>query len=168
MGGAAYIRTSQESSDETRQRATRESWLATTGRELDTWYQNLGWKRHQATRRPAFNKMLALARSGDLAWIVVEEATRFGTKDAYKFTHIMGELVECGVEVWDARCNRLLNPPRSSMGDYLLATVGALNSTQETINLAARSLKAKLLKAQLGAWPGGPIPGPAPTKGLLR
>ena len=158
--GAAYIRTSQESSPEDRQRATITTWLGKTGRELDqgAWYLDLGWKRHQANVRPAFNKLLKLAKAGSISWIVVEEATRFGTKDAYEFTRIMGDLVDWGVEVWEARSDRLLNPPSTSMGDYLLATVGALHSTQEVTNLATRSLKAKLLKAELGAWPGGSIP----------
>ena len=158
--GGAYLRTSQESSDEARQRSTIESWLTRTGRVLnrDDWFFDPGWKRHQATVRPAFNKMLELAHTGKISWIVVEEATRWGSSDAYEFTSHMGALVASGVEVYEARSGRLLNPPATEMGDYILATVGALNSTQETTNLATRSLKAKLLKAQLGAWSGGPIP----------
>ena len=158
--GAAYLRTSQESSDEERQRSTIESWLTRTGRVLnpDDWFFDPGWKRHQATVRPAFNKMLELASTGKIGWIVVEEATRWGTTDAYEFTTHMGRLVAQGVEVYEARSGRLLNPPATEMGDYILATIGALNSTQEMTNLATRSLKAKLLKASLGAWGGGPIP----------
>jgi hypothetical protein len=52
--GAAYLRTSRESSDEARQRETIQSWLAKTGHTLEpeSWYFNPGYKRLQADKWP--------------------------------------------------------------------------------------------------------------------
>ena len=158
--GAAYLRTSKESSDEARQRSTIDSWLRDTARVLGPadWYFDPGWKRHQAAVRPDFNRLLDRVRAGELAWIVVEEQSRWGTEDAYEFIEQMGLLRKYDVELWEARKGRLLNPPASQIGEFLTGTVQAIQSTEETARLATRSLKAKLLKAQAGAWAGGPIP----------
>ena len=156
--GAAYLRTSKESSDEARQRSSIQSWLRSTGRVLGPtdFFFDAGWRRHQV--RPEFSRLLDRIQAGQLDWVVVEEQTRWGTEDAYQFVAQMGLLRKHNVELWEARTGRLLNPSASQIGDFLTGAIGAIQSTEETSRLATRNLKAKLLKAQQGCWMGGPIP----------
>jgi hypothetical protein len=102
--------------------------------------------------------MIALVEADQVDFIVVEEHTRWGYKDIYEFYEHMALLRKHRVILFEARTGRILNPHPSELGGIIISSVQSVQSHQETANLAARSLKAKLIKAQQGQWGGGPIP----------
>jgi DNA invertase Pin-like site-specific DNA recombinase len=125
------------------------------------WYEDRGGKRSEAEdprRRPDFQRLMADAQARKFDAIVVEEDTRFGTKDVYQFNHYAYLLREAGVELWEARNNKQLNPDPDQMGDVLTTSVRAMTSTQEVLDKSTRTLGTKLARASCGLWQGGLIP----------
>src|SRR5947207_99873 len=51
------------------------------------WFKDEGWARDTADRRPDFQRLIKLAETGRVQWIVVSERDRFGTTDADEFIH---------------------------------------------------------------------------------
>ncbi len=156
--GAAYLRTSVGDSDETRQRDEIKKWADRTKNTIDDWFFDSGGKRHKADKRKDWQAMMTLVRQGKIEFIVVEEHTRWGYADIYQFFIHMDELRRHKVVLYEARTGRILNPHPNEMGGLITSSVQSVQSHQETANLAARSLKAKLLRAEQGQWGGGPIP----------
>jgi DNA invertase Pin-like site-specific DNA recombinase len=156
--GAAYLRTSMGTSDETRQRDEIGKWADRTKNTIDREFLDKGGKRHQSEKREQWQAMMALVKQDKVAWIVVEEHTRFGYADTYEFYEMMAELRRHKTILYEARTGRVLNPHPNEMGGIITSSVQSVQSHQETSNLAARALKAKLIKAEQGVWGGGPIP----------
>src|SRR5262245_30543894 len=87
--GASYIRVSDDQQDTQRQYAAVHAFAKQHAVTIPKqhWFKDEGWARHQADRRPDFQRLLKLAEAGVVQWIVVSERDRFGTTDADEFVH---------------------------------------------------------------------------------
>src|SRR5262245_30243934 len=102
--GAAYIRVSTDQQDTDRQYAAVHAFEKQHGVSIpvQNWFKDEGWTRDAADQRPDFQRLMKLAESGLVRWIVVDARDRFGTKDAYQLVHYLYRLRECGCRLFDA------------------------------------------------------------------
>jgi DNA invertase Pin-like site-specific DNA recombinase len=78
--GAVYIRTSTDQQDTQRQYAAIDAFLKRIGVVVpqSRYFEDEGWARDTADRRPQFQRMLSLAKAGAIRWFVVDMLDRFG------------------------------------------------------------------------------------------
>src|SRR5262245_2667841 len=102
--GAAYIRVSTDQRDTERQypavRAFEKRHEVSIPKPY--WFKDEGWARDQADRRPEFQRLIKLAESGRIQWIVVDRLDRFGTKSAKQLLHFLYRLEEASCQLFDA------------------------------------------------------------------
>ena len=96
--GAVYIRVSTDDQDTARQYHATAEWLGRHGVDVrdEHRFEDKGWARSEARRRPEFNRMLDLVDKGRIQWIVVDSQDRFGTGSTFEFFHYMHRLNEAG------------------------------------------------------------------------
>src|SRR5262249_45454425 len=101
--GAAYIRVSTDQQETVRQydsvHAFERQHGVTIARQY--WFEDEGWARDEADRRPDFQRLMKLAEAGRVQWIVVNALDRFGTKDAHQLVAYLHRLRECGCKLYD-------------------------------------------------------------------
>jgi DNA invertase Pin-like site-specific DNA recombinase len=102
--GAAYVRVSDDQQDTARQYAAIEAFQKRQGVTVpqSMWFEDEGWARDTASKRPDFQRLLKLAEAGKVKWIVVAERDRFGTTDADEFVHYRYLLRQWGCRLYDA------------------------------------------------------------------
>jgi DNA invertase Pin-like site-specific DNA recombinase len=102
--GAVYHRVSTDAQDTDRQKSTTKEWLARHGVKVAPEYvfEDLGWSRADARRRPAFQRMLNLVDDGRIKWIVVDRQDRFGTATKFELFAYLHRLVEAGCRLYTA------------------------------------------------------------------
>src|SRR5262249_22959174 len=102
--GAAYIRGSDDQQDTQRQFAAVRAFEQQHGVTIQEQhrFKDEGWARDTADRRPEFQRLMKLAESGRVQWIVVSERDRFGTTDADEFVHYRYLLRKWGCRLYDA------------------------------------------------------------------
>ena len=66
------------------------------------WFEDEGWARDTAPRRPNFQRLLKLAEAGKVKWIVVAERDRFGTANADAFMYYRYLLHQWGCRLYDS------------------------------------------------------------------
>ena len=101
--GATYIRVSTDQQDTERQYNSVGSFEKRFEVSIpkENWFEDEGWARDQADRRPAFQRLMKQAELGRIKWIIVDQLDRFGTKDAYQLVHYLYRLRECGCRLYD-------------------------------------------------------------------
>src|SRR5689334_16193620 len=100
--GAVYHRVSEDDQDIKRQRQSTCDWLdrhhATVS--ADAVYEDIGWTRAEADRRPSFQRLLGEADAGRIQWIVCDALDRFGTKNKHQLVAYLYRLQESGCKLY--------------------------------------------------------------------
>jgi DNA invertase Pin-like site-specific DNA recombinase len=154
--GATYIRVSTDQQDTQRQYAAIRSFEQRHGVKIPEhhWFKDEGWARDKADHRPDFQRLMKLAESGHVKWIVVDALDRFGTKDPHQLVHYLYRLRECGCMLYDAAGKEWTDADISTI---ITAVVEGEKSKGEQISKSHRVLGGKAAKARLGEWQGGPV-----------
>jgi DNA invertase Pin-like site-specific DNA recombinase len=154
--GGAYIRVSDDKSDTERQYAAIRCFEERMGVTIQKpyWFKDEGWARDKADKRPEFQRLLKLAESGRLRWIVVDQLDRFGTKNPHQLIHFIYRLQEVGCRLYDASGEEWTSEGISTI---ITAVVEGEKSKGEQISKSHRVLGAKAGYAREGEWQGGPV-----------
>src|SRR5215471_3652798 len=82
--GAAYVRVSDDQQDTQRQYDAIRAFEQRHGVSIPRSYrfEDEGWARDTADRRPDFQRLMQLAEASRIQWIVVDRLDRFGMKTA--------------------------------------------------------------------------------------
>jgi DNA invertase Pin-like site-specific DNA recombinase len=154
--GAAYVRVSDDQQDTLRQYEAIHSFEKRHSVTIPKlhWFKDEGWARDTADRRPDFQRLMKLAETGQVRWIVVSERDRFGTTDADEFVHYRYRLRKCGCRLYDAAGT---DWTRKDIATVITAVVEGEKSEQEQHSISKRTLGGKVVKARLGEWQGGPV-----------
>jgi DNA invertase Pin-like site-specific DNA recombinase len=154
--GAAYVRISDTAQETVRQYEAIRAFEARHGVRIaeSHWFEDEGWARDEADRRPDFNRLLKLAESGSIRWIVVSERDRFGTADADEFIAYRYQLRKWGCKLYDAAGT---DWTRKDISTVIISVVDGDKSEKEQMSISKRSLGGKLAGAKAGEWQGGPI-----------
>jgi hypothetical protein len=118
-------------------------------------FEDEGWARDTAGKRPDFQRLLKLAEAGRINWILVSERDRFGTKDADEFIHYRFLLRQWGCRLYDATG---VDWTRKDIATVITAVVEGEKSEQEQHGISKRVLGGKAAYAKRGEWQGGPVP----------
>jgi DNA invertase Pin-like site-specific DNA recombinase len=153
--GAAYLRVSTDRQDTERQLASIRAFLERHGVSIPAahWFEDHGWERDADAERPEFNRLLALARAGKLAWIVIDRLDRFGTRSAKRLFGYLGDLEEAGCRLFDAGDREWTGEDDAT---ELTAWLGGKTSTKEQREKSYRVLGGMARCALAGEWLGGP------------
>lgn len=153
--GAAYLRVSDDQQDTLRQYEALHAFEERHGATIPKqhWFEDEGWARDTADRRPAFLHLMKLAETGRVQWIVVSERDRFGTTDADEFIHFRYQLRKWGCRLYDAAGTEWT---RKDIATVITAVVDGEKSEQEQHSISKRALGAKVALARAGEWQGGP------------
>ena len=151
---AAYLRVSSDKQDVERQRKSIEVWSERQGFAIAHWFEDSEGRnpRDKAAKRPEFQRLLSSVDSGLVSKIVVDSQDRFGTKDAYELGKFLTLLRENDCELWSVNQGLLSADDDATI---LTNTIGALTSTREQKEKAARNLSGKVQKARAGEYQGG-------------
>lgn len=154
--GAAYVRVSDDQQETARQYAALQSFEKRAGVTIQKqhWFEDQGWARDTADRRPDFQRLLKLAEQGTINWIVVADLDRFGVKNPKQLIAYLYRLEE-------ARCRLFDSSGREWTGEDVAQTIVAVvegeKSKGEQIKLSGRVLGGKVVRARRGEWQGGPV-----------
>jgi len=111
--------------------------------------------RSEADFRKEFQKLFALAESGKIHWVVVDNLDRFGTKSKWQLIALIYRLQQSGCRLYDSddkdwTSDDLLNLIQAGMaGDQ---------SEKEVRKLSDRVLGGMRSRAKSGRWLGGRVP----------
>src|SRR5207237_7534560 len=102
--GAGYVRVSDDQQDTLRQYEALHAFEKRHGVTIPeaNWFKDEGWARDTADRRPDFQRLMKLAETGRVRWIVVDQLDRFGTKNAKQLITYLHRLDEAGCKLYDA------------------------------------------------------------------
>lgn len=153
--GASYIRVSTDQQDTDRQyeavRAFEKRHKISIRKQH--WFEDEGWARDKADKRPAFQRLIALAERGEVQWIVVDRLDRFGTKSAKQLITYLYRLDEAGCRLYDSTGKEWTGEDDATEITALLA---GKTSQKEQHEKSWRVLGGKVEKARAGEWQGGP------------
>jgi DNA invertase Pin-like site-specific DNA recombinase len=154
--GASYIRVSDDQQDTQRQYASVAAFEKRFSVRIAPQYrfEDEGWARDEAEKRPAFQRLLKLADQRVIQWIVVDKLDRFGTKNPHQLIHFIYRLQECGCLLYDGAGKEWTG---EDIATIITAVVEGEKSKGEQINLSHRSLGQKVGYARDGEWQGGPV-----------
>lgn len=154
--GSAYVRVSTDQQDTLRQYKSIHSFEAHHKVRINRrhWYEDEGWARDAADKRPAFQEMIKAAEDGLIQWIVVDRLDRFGTKSAKQLMHYLYRLNEAGCQLFDATGRDWTATDDST---EISSLIEGKRAAQEPRVLSARVLGGKATKAEDGHWQGGPV-----------
>jgi DNA invertase Pin-like site-specific DNA recombinase len=152
--GAAYIRVSDDRQETERQFAAIRAFLGRHGVAIPErhWFKDEGWARDTADRRPAFQRLLKQAESGQVRWIVVDQLDRFGTKNAKQLIAYLLRLEEAGCRLFDAGDREWTG---EDIATVITAVVEGEKSRREQTGNSHRVLGAKAEYARDGEWQSG-------------
>lgn len=155
--GAVYLRVSTDQQDAVRQRESTSEWLGRHGALVkpDYVFEDIGWSRADAAKRPRFQSMLADVQAGFIHWIVVDRPDRFGAKDKFEAFHYLHLLREAGCKLYTVDDRELTS------GDTASALITHLDfdqSERELREKSVRTLTGKVEFAKRSEWLGGRIP----------
>jgi DNA invertase Pin-like site-specific DNA recombinase len=154
--GAAYIRVSTDQQDTERQYAGVRAFTERQGVTIHkgNWFEDEGWARDTADRRPAFNKLMKLATAGTIKWIVVDALDRFGTKSSKQLMHFLYQLEEAGCKLYDAAGKEWTG---EDIATIITAVVEGEKSKGEQTEKSHRVLGGMAQAARAGEWLGGAV-----------
>lgn len=155
--GAIYHRVSIDRQDADRQRQSTQDWLARHGLAVPSAhvYEDLGWARAAADKRPAFQRLLRDADDGKIKWIVCDALDRFGTKNKHQLVSYLYRLQEADCKLFT------VNDKEWTSEDLLTlieAGVEGEKSEGEGRSKSERVIEKARQKAKRGEWLGGKIP----------
>jgi DNA invertase Pin-like site-specific DNA recombinase len=154
--GAAYVRVSTDQQDTERQYAGIRAFAKRNDALIhkDHWFEDEGWARDTADRRPAFNKLMKLATAGAVKWIVVDRLDRFGWKSSKQLMHFLYQLEEAGCLLYDTSGKEWTSQDDAT---EITALLEGKNSVKEVREKSYRVLDGMAASARQGEWMGGPV-----------
>ena len=155
--GVAYLRISTDNQDMASQKASIQRWLTRHNLSVQVWYEDIG-SRHEAYRRPEFQRLMQRVRAGEIDWVIVESMDRFGVRDSFEFGKFASELRDNDVELWSAAAGCLTS---SDYATEIMTTVDSVRSRDEQLERSRRALRGM---AQ--AWESGRYNGSYPVYGF--
>jgi DNA invertase Pin-like site-specific DNA recombinase len=155
--GAAYVRVSTDQQDTLRQKTSIGAFEKAHGVTIPEGhrFEDQGWARDAADRRPEFQRLMALAEAGKVRWVVVDALDRFGTKDPHQLVHYLYRLREAGCRLFEVAGAEWT---RADIATIITAVVRGEDSRQEQDKNSKRVLGAQYEAARRGEWQGGPPP----------
>jgi DNA invertase Pin-like site-specific DNA recombinase len=155
--GSAYVRVSDDQQDTLRQYAAIHAFEERHGVVIakEMWFQDEGWARDTADKRPDFQRLLKLAESGRVQWIVVTDRDRFGTKNAKQLVSYLYRLDEAGCKLYDSADKEWTG---EDIATIITAVVDGEKSKKEQHDTSKRVLGGKAGYAKRGEWQGGTVP----------
>jgi DNA invertase Pin-like site-specific DNA recombinase len=154
--GAAYIRVSDDEQDTKRQHEAIRNFLERYGVTVPQshHFEDEGWARDTADRRPDFQRLMRLVEAGKIKWIVVDQLDRFGMKTAKQLFAYLYRLEEAGCRLYDATGKEWTG---DDDGTEINAWVEGKKSTKEQHGISRRVLGGQVARAKDGCWQGGPV-----------
>jgi hypothetical protein len=154
--GAAYIRVSDDQQDTLRQYEAIRAFEKRHGVTIPKhhWFEDEGWARDTADRRPDFQRLMKLAEAGQVRWIVVSERDRFGTKNSKQLISYLYRLEEAGCKLYDVTDKEWTG---EDIATVITAVVDGEKSKGEQHGISKRAITSKIPQARLGEWQGGPV-----------
>lgn len=155
--GAVYRRVSTDKQDAERQKEAVERWLASNDLTVndDRVYEDIGWSRHEAVRRPEFNRMLREVDHGRIHWIVVDRQDRFECGDKFEFIATLHRLRKAGCKLYTADDVELTD---NNIARFMMTGLESEKSESELREKSVRVLEEMRRRAQAGQWLGGRVP----------
>jgi DNA invertase Pin-like site-specific DNA recombinase len=155
--GAIYMRVSTDAQDAERQHTSTGGWLARhkVSPGDATKYEDIGWSRASAAKRPKFQSMLQAVRDGQIRWIVVDRPDRFGCKDKFEAFHYLHMLREAGCRLFTVDDQELT---AGDTGSSVITLIDYDQSERELREKSLRTLTGKVEFAKRCEWLGGRIP----------
>jgi DNA invertase Pin-like site-specific DNA recombinase len=153
--GAAYVRVSGDDQETERQHEAARAFERRHGVSIppEHYFEDHGWARDQAARRPAFQRLLGKADAGLVRWIVVDQIDRFGFADQWELAEMILRLRKAGCRLYDTRGDEWT--ARDLLG-FIKAGIAGSQSHEEQVQKSYRALGGKVKKAREGEWMGGP------------
>jgi DNA invertase Pin-like site-specific DNA recombinase len=154
---ASYIRVSSDKQDTQRQRDSVAQWAQSVALPMLFKFEDSEGRnpRDLAAKRPQFQALLKAVEAGEVDTIIVDSQDRFGTKDAHEFGKFVSLLNDNGCELWSVSQGLLSATDDATI---LTTTIGALTSSREQKEKAARNLSGKIIQAKQGIYQGGYSP----------
>jgi DNA invertase Pin-like site-specific DNA recombinase len=154
--GAVYVRTSTDQQDTQRQYAAVQGFLERHGAVIprSQWFEDEGWARDTADRRPNFQRLLHLVKAGRVNWIVLDRLDRFGWKSSKQLMHLLYQLEEAGCRLYDADGKEWTGEDDAT---EITALIEGKNSVKETRERSYRVLGGMVEKARDGQFLGGGV-----------
>jgi site-specific DNA recombinase len=154
--GAAYIRVSTDQQDTERQYAAVRAFEQRHGVTIPKqhWLEDKDWARDADKKRPEFKRLLELAESGRVKWIVVDALDRFGTRTAKHLMGYLARLEDAGCKLYDASGKEWTGEDDAT---EITAWVNGKSSMKEQRDKSHRVIGGKAEKARAGEWQGGPV-----------
>jgi DNA invertase Pin-like site-specific DNA recombinase len=154
--GAAYVRTSDDQQDTQRQYAAVKAFLMRHDATIpkSNWFEDEGWARDTADKRPNFQKMLQQAKAGRIKWIIVDKLDRFGWKSSKQLMHFLYQLEEAGCLLYDSTGKEWTSADDAT---EITALLEGKNSVKETREKSYRVMGGMVEQARNGEWMGGPV-----------
>ena len=155
--GAAYVRVSTEQQDEQRQREAIVRWLASYSAEVQAanWYVDHGWRRWEASVRPAWQKLLKDAEAGRIKWIVIDRQDRAESADPFETFSTLHLLRRAGCQLITVDDEVLTS---DEIADSVRTLLTSKKSSEEGKDKAIRVLESQIIRVRRGEWQGGYIP----------
>jgi DNA invertase Pin-like site-specific DNA recombinase len=150
MSTCAYLRCSSDAQDTLRQREA----IDRSGIKIDHWLEDHE-SRDKAHKRHDFQRLLKAVQAGQVDTIVVASLDRFGVKDAYEMGKFFSVLRDHNCRLLDASGKQLNADDDATI---LTSTIGAMTSSREQKEKAARVLTGKVTLARKGNFLGGYCP----------
>jgi DNA invertase Pin-like site-specific DNA recombinase len=152
--GAGYVRCSTDQQDTQRQYAAIHAFEKRHGVSIkpEHLYRDEGWARDTADERPDFQRMVKLAESGRLQWIVVDALDRFGMKSSKQLMSYLYRLEQAGCRLFDVSGKEWTSEDDAT---EITALIAGKQSVKEQRDKSHRVLAGKIEKARRGEFQGG-------------
>lgn len=155
--GAVYRRVSTDKQDALRQKNSTNRWLERHHLSVPNHriYEDIGWSRADAHRRPAFQRLIRDAEAGRVRWIVIDRHDRFETADKFELFAYLHRLRKAHCRLFTVDDKELTSNER---GDSLNTHLNSDESERELREKSVRILEEKVRLAKEGRWLGAKVP----------
>jgi DNA invertase Pin-like site-specific DNA recombinase len=155
---ACYLRVSDTPQDEERQRKALRAYVSKNNVDVPpALWETDKEARDRSGRRPGFQRLLALAKKGEIGCILIERQDRFGTADADEWGYFRYLLRQAGCSLIEVTTGRDLTAP--DIATRIISGLAAETSEREQLEKGIRSLGGRVSKARdKKCWNGGAAP----------
>jgi len=151
-----YIRmsTDQQQDSPARQRQDIQALADRRGYCVVRWYDDHGQTGTESSKRREFQKLLADAKAGTFAAVLVSEQSRMSREDIFDVMMHWKLLRDAGVAIVTCQRGEL---QFDNLGGFLTAIVDQYGAREESIRLADRVVSGKRLAIRQGHRQGGAL-----------
>lgn len=145
-----YGRVSTKKQKLEHQREFVDRWLDQEGIHIPKhWYFEDKEKRHKSAERENFQRLLELARTGEIEWIIIASFERWGVANVDEFFEFRKQLKDAGVRLWSVQDRLELTGCNDS--DYFRIVALAVAHTMAMSQYAEQNIR-KMVSMALGGW----------------